>query len=318
MAKPARALAVLLALAAILMLPAPGTQAAPAAPGFPWLGRAILPAAEGVFIKAGYAAEAPPQDRAQIEYAAKKLADAARDWFSGSRLFFAIVPDKWYWLAEPPLPRTEPGDVAAILAAALPEAKYIDISELLRLSHYYSTDSHWDQRYLMPVAEALADAMGLGVRLYPEDGLTVRERAPYRGLYSRKYGLPLMPDTIYTLHCAAIDAAHMDGPALPAPMPLYWEEKLESLDPYSVYTGGVHSVVTIYSPLAKTNRELVVFRDSFASSLAPLLALGYSKITLIDLRFVPEKLLGKYIEPSGQDVLFLYSTLMLGSGAQLK
>ena len=41
-------------------------------------------------------------------------------------------------------------------------------------------------------------------------------------------------------------------------------------DPYSVFLSGSKSLLTITNPSADTDRELVIFRDSFASSLAPL------------------------------------------------
>lgn len=273
---------------------------------------------DGVYVKSGYAAEALALDRAQAEYAARKLAAAVQDWLYGSRLFFAVVPDKGYYLSDGLLPHIEPGDAAAILAEHLPGAEEIELAGLLSLESYYRTDTHWDQRALLPAAQAIFDAMGLGVTLGPADSFTVSAYAPYEGLFIRRHGLPLVPDTIYMLHSAVTDAAYMTGPALDGRLPLYTEDKLHSSDAYSVFAGGVQSVITVESPLAATDRELIVFRDSFSAALVPLLALGYSKITLIDLRFVPEKLLGKYIDFRGQDVLFLYSTLMLNSGTQLK
>lgn len=58
-------------------------------------------------------------------------------------------------------------------------------------------------------------------------------------------------------------------------------------------------------------KELLLFRDSFGSSIAPLLLENYSKITLIDLRYISQEVLENYIEFNEQDVLFLYSTLVL-------
>ena len=54
-----------------------------------------------------------------------------------------------------------------------------------------------------------------------------------------------------------------------------------------------------------------MFRDSFGSSIAPLLVENYKKIILIDLRYISSKILGSYIEFKDQDVLFLYSTVVL-------
>ena len=73
------------------------------------------------------------------------------------------------------------------------------------------------------------------------------------------------------------------------------------------------------SPLAKTDRELVIFRDSYGSSISPLFLEGYSKVTLIDLRYIAAKLLPDFVELNeNQDVLFLYSTSLLNSGMLLK
>jgi hypothetical protein len=72
------------------------------------------------------------------------------------------------------------------------------------------------------------------------------------------------------------------------------------------------------NPLAETERELVIFRDSFGSSLAPLLLDGYRKITLIDLRYVSSSYLDKLITFDQQDVLFLYSVGLVNSGRLLR
>ena len=68
----------------------------------------------------------------------------------------------------------------------------------------------------------------------------------------------------------------------------------------------------------KTGRELVVFRDSFASSFVPLLVEGYDKITLIDTRYISPKILSQYIEFNDQDILFLYSTSIINNSYTLK
>ena len=65
------------------------------------------------------------------------------------------------------------------------------------------------------------------------------------------------------------------------------------------------------NPNAKIEKELLLFRDSFGSSLAPLLIENYKKITLIDIRYMSSKLIGEFIEFDNQDVLFLYSTVVL-------
>ncbi len=90
-------------------------------------------------------------------------------------------------------------------------------------------------------------------------------------------------------------------------------EKLTSQDPYSVYLSGPAALEIITNPKAETERRLVFFRDSFGSSLAPLLLDHYSEIILVDLRYIPDSVLKDYIDFQNQDVLFAYSTLILNT-----
>ena len=104
----------------------------------------------------------------------------------------------------------------------------------------------------------------------------------------------------------------------PVTIPMYDLSKATAKDPYELFVGGNTPLVTIENPLATTDKELVIFRDSFTSSLAPLLATGYSKVTLVDIRYINSGMLGNFIEFDNQDVLFLYSTLVLNSSTILK
>ena len=74
---------------------------------------------------------------------------------------------------------------------------------------------------------------------------------------------------------------------------------------------GSQSLLRIENPHAATDRELIIFRDSFGSSLAPLLVQDYKTVTLVDIRYISVELLGNYIDFQSQDVLFLYSSLVL-------
>ena len=73
----------------------------------------------------------------------------------------------------------------------------------------------------------------------------------------------------------------------------------------------------IENPNAKTDRELIVFRDSYGSSMTPLLVQDYKTVTLIDTRYIAPNLIGDFVDFEDQDVLFLYSTLILNSSRSL-
>ena len=95
-------------------------------------------------------------------------------------------------------------------------------------------------------------------------------------------------------------------------------EKADGSDPYEIFLSGPKSLLRIENPNAQAERKLLVFRDSFAASLLPLLAEGYSEITLADIRYLSPSMLGKFIDFTAQDVLFLYSTSVLNDSATIK
>ena len=99
---------------------------------------------------------------------------------------------------------------------------------------------------------------------------------------------------------------------------MYDAADFEAIDGYNIFLGGPLSIVTVENPTGNTGKELIIFRDSFASSLAPLLLDGYDKITLIDLRYMASVNVGRFVEFNDQDVLFLYSTTLVNSGKLLK
>ena len=90
------------------------------------------------------------------------------------------------------------------------------------------------------------------------------------------------------------------------------------IDLYDTYLGGAKAIISIINKTNTSNKELIVFRDSFASSISPLLLDGYSKITLIDTRYISPNLISNYIEFDNQDILFLYSTLIINNSYSLK
>ena len=97
-----------------------------------------------------------------------------------------------------------------------------------------------------------------------------------------------------------------------------YKDKLGSVDSYSLFLSGPSSIIEMSSPNAINDRELILFRDSFGSSLAPLLLPYYKKITLIDLRYINMNMVEQYVTFENQDILFLYSTLLVNSSNLLK
>ena len=89
--------------------------------------------------------------------------------------------------------------------------------------------------------------------------------------------------------------------------------------PYDLFLGGPKALLRIENPAANNDRTLVVFRDSFGSSIIPLLAESYRTIYAVDIRYLPSQLLGRYLTFDGsEDVLFLYSVMVLQNSLTMK
>ena len=99
---------------------------------------------------------------------------------------------------------------------------------------------------------------------------------------------------------------------------IYNMEKLSSRDLYDVFLSGSRSLLTIENPHGETDRELIIFRDSFGSSLAPLLVNSYAKVTLVDIRYIQIDVLDRFLDFHGQDVLLLYSVPVLNNSQTIK
>lgn len=228
------------------------------------------------------------------------------------------MPDKGYYLAEQAGQlRMDYGAMFAYLQQEMPWAQWIDLTPSLDASDYYRTDTHWRQENLLEVAGTLCEAMG--AELPATEQFTVTQvQNPFYGVYYGQAALPMEPDVLRYLESELLAGCTVYDYETGKQRAIYDLEKLDGKDPYEVFLSGSKSLLTIENPAAATDRELILFRDSFGSSLAPLLVQGYSKVTLVDIRYVQIDVLDRFLEFNGQDVLFLYSTLILNNSATIK
>lgn len=272
----------------------------------------------GIYIVDGYAAKLEyPLNEASLQLAANKFNFLYNTYLTGSegRIWFAIAPDKGHYLAEENGYLSLDYDaMAEKLTTEMPWAEYVDISDALTGTDYYRTDTHWRQERLLGVANKLGQAMGISI---PEFTATPIDR-PFYGVYYGQAALPMEPETICILKNPVLERCIVRNHETNTVSKVYDMTKLSSRDLYDVFLSGAASLLTIENPSAKTNRELIVFRDSFGSSLIPLLVQDYKTVTVVDIRYISSAYLDQAMQFRGQDVLFLYSTLVLNSSNSLK
>lgn len=234
---------------------------------------------------------------------------------NGGDHFISIVPDKNYFLGRDygyPSP-----DYAALIdkvQTELSEMEYIDIFGTLELSDYYRTDTHWSQDKIGEAVKKLTDSLGVSDRYSGE--YVENKLEGFEGVYYKQSALYPKPDTLTYLTNDVINGLKVfDYEKNKFVGGVYSEEMFNGEDGYNFFLYGTRALLRIDNPNATTDEELVIFRDSFGSSISPLLAEGYKSVYVVDIRYVMPDMLGSFINFEGKDVLFLYSTLILNQKA---
>lgn len=275
-----------------------------------------------IYVTQGQAASLDfPMNQASVDRAKDKISALYEKYIkdTSSNVYFSIVPDKGYFLAENGgYPVMDYAKLEKELTENLSFAQYIRIFDTLDGTDYYATDSHWKQEELTQTVKTLADGMNISDLLYTEHE-TVTADVPFYGVYYGQAALPLKPDTIRYLTNEQIEACTVFNLEKNAYGKVYDLEKLNSRDPYEVFLSGASALLTVTNPNANSDRELVLFRDSYGSSITPLLLGAYAKVTIVDTRYVYPDFLANYVDfANADDVLFLYSTTLLNNSGTLR
>lgn len=274
----------------------------------------------GIYLADGYAAKSEyPLNEASVANVAEKLTSLYETYIKdvGGRVYLAVAPDKGYYLAEKHgYPAMDYERMTEILCDGMPFAEYIDLFSALSIDDYYKTDTHWRQERLLPASRVLTEAMGVRDIGTCE---VVTADVPFYGVYYGQAALPLPPESISYVSNELTDAVTVTnletGKSYTGMIDI---EKQAGKDPYEMFLSGASPLVTIENPSAETEKRLVIFRDSFGSSMAPLLVRDYKKVTLVDTRYIAPRLIGRFVDFEDADVLFLYSTLILNQSNVLK
>lgn len=255
-----------------------------------------------------------------VKNAADKLNSIYENYIkdANARVYYSIVPDKNYYLAEKNgFPSLDYDKMLEIFHSEIKNMEYIDIFDCLTADDYYTTDSHWKQENLSKVIDRLSEKMDFKAR--PFTDYKAQKIADFEGVYAPRLALGNMSDEIITLSSPVTDSAKVFNlETNKTTQGVYDMSKLSGYDKYEVYLSGAAAFLTVENPLAEEKRELVVFRDSFGSSLVPLMLEGYSKITVVDIRYISPQILGEYVDFTDCDILFIYNTLILNQSNILK
>ena len=273
----------------------------------------------GLYLREGYLSKLEyPMDLSSLDHVEERFSYLCQRYLreAGCSVYLCAIPDKNYFLAAAGgYPSLDYEAFVQELRRRTDGMQYIDVFDLLELEDYYRTDTHWRQEKLLDVAERLA--AGMGTHLTGSYTVHTLEK-PFYGVYYGQAALPVPPEELCYLTGGAIDTCTVYNYETGTYGPVYDRQKAEGRDPYEMFLSGPVSLLRLENPRNTSGRRLILFRDSFGSSIAPLLLEGYSSVTLVDIRYLASARLGDFIDFTGSDVLFLYSIPVLNNSETLK
>ncbi len=244
----------------------------------------------------------------------EKLNTLAEKYFPENTKYFVTIPEKSYFVRDKVLNYLNHDEIVGDLNDILYEWKTVDLSSVLSLDDYYNTDRHWRQEKIFPVVGKLGEMMGFTV---DEKAFTAHTVENFIGAY-KSIASDIPAETLTYLTSDATEKATVSNFQNDKFTGVYETEKLESKAPYDVFLSGATPLTVIKNPNAEKERKLVLFRDSYGSSIAPLLISAYSEITLVDLRYMSSDLLAKHVDFTDAEVLFLMSDKVINNSTLLK
>lgn len=229
-----------------------------------------------------------------------------------NKTYFALVPDKNCYLQEGI-------DYNKVLGSIkINNVTNINLYNELELTKYYKTDTHWNQEKIIDVANYILEQMGITTRDVSYNAVDCGE---FKGILSSQASLSKTDKLEYLTNdmlenCTVFNyETNKEGK-------IYDVDKLtdeKSLDAYDMFLSGSVPLVRIDNPSVDNDKTLIIFRDSFGSSITPLFTPYYYSIYVVDLRYLNSSIINKMITINGdEDVLFLYSTTIMETPGNFK
>lgn len=190
------------------------------------------------------------------------------------------------------------------------DVRTIDLTSVIKdqadpASLYYRTDHHWttDGAYL--AYETYMQLLGRDYRA--EEDFTVETASGFQGSTYSESALWLTPGEDIEMWHGSSNITVTNGENPEPHQGVFYKERLEEADKYTVFLDGNHSIVRITNPDAQGKGKLLVIRDSYSNCLGTLLTESYEEVVLVDLRYYKNPVSQLCAEENFTDVLVCYS-----------
>ena len=171
---------------------------------------------------------------------------------------------------------------------------------------YYRTDHHWTTPAAKQAFLALSSKWELGAKSNDFTMAPVSKR--FSGTLASSYGERKIKDVLQI--CAPKNSAGTYTVSYDSQnkvtTSVFDTEKLEQKNQYEVFLGGNFDKIVI-TTLSESGNTLLLFKDSFANCLIPMLTPYFSKIVIIDPRYFSDSLSDVLEDTDFTHVLFVYN-----------
>lgn len=200
---------------------------------------------------------------------------------------------------------TDEDTLDAIYAAAGGNVVPVAVEEIYRgrPELYYNTDHHWTSQGVYYGYAAFTKAAGRDSKPAEEFQITVAEN--FQGSTYSRSALWLTPAETIELWQGSDEITVTNGETEGVHEGIFYLERLEEADKYTVFLDGNHSLVRVKNP--QKEGKLLVIRDSYSNCLGGFLAESYGEVVLVDLRYYRQAVSQLVQQEGFDDILVCYS-----------
>lgn len=258
----------------------------------------------------------PTPNMSYVDRSLEKIDSFAE--MSGVPTTLLVVPSSTY-IYRDTLPAFAPvvneEEIFSHIKKNIKNAKFIDITNRLLDARenyiYFHTDHHWTSLGAEIGYNAFLSSINMTPTHNREKEVLTKEF--FGTLASKSGAVHIAPDTIETLSDADAESVTVwNGVEKTEYSSIYFDTYLGEKDKYSYFLGTNEPLV--YVKNGNEGPRLIVFKDSYAHIMCPLMLEDFGEILFVDLRYM-----GVDVEKSVRDVtgrdfadfdlsLFLYST----------
>ena len=195
--------------------------------------------------------------------------------------------------------------IADIYAAAEQKIRTVNVTDVFggHSDLYFKTDHHWNSTGAHAAYRAY---MTLLDREYMEsEDFEKAVFGSFQGSTYSRSALWLTPAENLELWYGSENLTVINAETEGSHEGVFYWERLEEADKYTVFLDGNHSLVRIQNP--EKEGKLLVIRDSYSNSLGCFLAESYGEVVLVDLRYYKQPISQLATQEAFDNILVCYS-----------